>query len=478
MTVYYMKYDDGSLGTLDIQGLPSLPKPGVYVTQAEYNDLKAVQSAADAAAATAIRAAEDTANRLKFSGGTRVVASVTAPARVKATAAYVCDGTQDQVQINQAITDTLAEGGGTVRLSAGEFMLGDNILVPQGSSLTIEGSGWGTSVRTSAASNRYAFNFTGPGSTTVTIRDMVINGDHTAQTTSGGGIWASNAVQCHFENLRFTGCFDESIHFGEVSASVDGGGNRITACLFDGTDTSLGKGTGIHFSNSPGNFVTGCSFTDMGGAVGLAAGVFDESGQQTIADCTFTNGRSGIPAVRLKDCDATRVLGTAFDSVAGTAVHVAGSGHVLVANTILNVGADSSPGTSSGVHLEFAAKNCVVSGNHMTTHPTNGAAMSLIRESGEGSAGGNLIHGNTLLQQGTVTVALLDLQGAGSTVRDNTGAGVFGHEAGPVKLVAGAVTDASFPAVRPPASGTIAVDTTNNRLYAKVGGTWKYAALT
>lgn len=41
---------------------------------------------------------------------------------------------------------------------------------------------------------------------------------------------------------------------------------------------------------------------------------------------------------------------------------------------------------------------------------------------------------------------------------------------------AGAVTDADF-AVAPP-DGTVAVDSQNNRVYVRVGGTWKYAALT
>jgi hypothetical protein len=46
----------------------------------------------------------------------------------------------------------------------------------------------------------------------------------------------------------------------------------------------------------------------------------------------------------------------------------------------------------------------------------------------------------------------------------------------PIKQVAGAVSDASF--TRTPLNGTLAVDTTNNRLYVRVGGVWRYTALT
>lgn len=43
------------------------------------------------------------------------------------------------------------------------------------------------------------------------------------------------------------------------------------------------------------------------------------------------------------------------------------------------------------------------------------------------------------------------------------------------KVKAGAVADADF--TNTPASGTLAVDTTNSRLYVRVGSVWKYVAV-
>jgi lysophospholipase L1-like esterase len=63
---------------------------------------------------------------------TRVVASSTAPADVRAAASYICDGTADQVQILQAIADARDNGGGVVQLTVGDF----NLTAP----LTIEGT--------------------------------------------------------------------------------------------------------------------------------------------------------------------------------------------------------------------------------------------------------------------------------------------------------------------------------------------------
>ncbi|AXG81144.1 hypothetical protein [Streptomyces paludis] len=53
----------------------------------------------------------------------RLVASATAPADVKAKANYVCTGSADQTQINTAITEAQAEGGGIVQLTGGSFTL-------------------------------------------------------------------------------------------------------------------------------------------------------------------------------------------------------------------------------------------------------------------------------------------------------------------------------------------------------------------
>ncbi|WP_433258040.1 glycosyl hydrolase family 28-related protein [Streptosporangium sp. CA-135522] len=49
------------------------------------------------------------------------------------------------------------------------------------------------------------------------------------------------------------------------------------------------------------------------------------------------------------------------------------------------------------------------------------------------------------------------------------------HPNPPLRLVAGPVSDSSF--TRPPVDGTLAVDSTNNRLYVRVGGRWRSTAL-
>lgn len=95
------------------------------------------------------------------------VAAADAPAEVRAAADFVCDGVDDQLEINCAF-DALPWDGGTVRLSAGTFRCADNV-VP-GAYTTLEGAGTGAT--TVAISGYYhAIKVDRPY---VTIRDLRI----------------------------------------------------------------------------------------------------------------------------------------------------------------------------------------------------------------------------------------------------------------------------------------------------------------
>lgn len=77
-------------------------------------------------------------------GPTRFVVASNATSRNVLAADYVCDGTADEVQINQAITD-VASFGGKVQLSNGTYTLATPILLND-HGLILEGIGWGDPV--------------------------------------------------------------------------------------------------------------------------------------------------------------------------------------------------------------------------------------------------------------------------------------------------------------------------------------------
>lgn len=67
------------------------------------------------------------------SGGNEIyVVAANCPARLRPGADYVCDGVNDDVQINAALADLVAGYGGVVRLSPGQFTVGAPIYLTQG----------------------------------------------------------------------------------------------------------------------------------------------------------------------------------------------------------------------------------------------------------------------------------------------------------------------------------------------------------
>lgn len=480
-TIYYTAPNGGYASHEAVYpdgGTPPTPPPGTTpLTEAEYNAAITAVQAARATTQTQVRAAEDTATRLRHNAPARLVAAANAPASVKETAAYVCDGVDDQVQVNQALNDTLAAGGGKILLSAGLFLLNDSIKVPPGGGLTLEGVGWGTVLKNAANSNRYAITFTGPGETRACFQHFKIDGNYLEQT-GGGGIWAQGAVQCRFDNLHLTACYDTGIYLGPVSDTTPGHANHITNVLFDHAMGSPGTGVGVCCTGSDENVIIGCDYQFMGGNAGVAAGVYDQAGKQRVLGCNFTGGRAGKPAVRIQNADHTKVVASHFTGVGSDGILVSGSGCTITSNTFLDVGIIGPAGQASGVHLEFAAQRNVVSGNVLATHTVDGAARALIREDAEGGAGQNLITANQLVQHGTAALGLLSLDGAGSTVRANAGAGTAEDNIPPVRVVAGPVTDGAFPANRVPPVGTLAYDSTSSKLYVRTAtGVWKSAAV-
>jgi hypothetical protein len=394
--------------------------------------------------------------------------------RTKKGADYVCTGVDDHLVIQQAIDlVNAAPGKGTVRLLDGTFNLGATLSVPPGAGLRIVGSGWGTVLKNAPASNIYAITFAGPGETRAHFADLTVDGNLTAQT-AGGGIWAPGAVECVFQNLHVTACYDTGLYLGPQADNAFGHNNHVSQCLFDNAMASPGAGRGIRTQSNDENFIVACDFQFLGGATAQAAGVYDQAGTQTILGCNFVGGGNSMPAVRVQDAAATKIMGCNFDGVGGDAVFLAASNCVVQGNIIFGVGVIGTAGAYTGIHLEYAATNNLVSGNSIASADANGAAHSLIREESVGDSGNNSIIGNVLITKGTMTVGPLDLNAPGTLVRANRGGGVLGDPPPPIREFAGPVSDASFPANRPPANGTLGIDSANRRLYARIGGTWSY----
>ncbi|MEV8600435.1 SGNH/GDSL hydrolase family protein [Streptomyces griseoviridis] len=198
-----------------------------------------------------------------FSSLTRVVASATAPADVRAAATYVCDGVADQEQIQAAIDAARDHGGGVVQLTVGDY----NLTAP----LTIEGTDdvdveigvilWGQGARATMLKG-------GPGLTSVIHLTKVVRvqlcdigigiagATHgiTAATTNGDRAGHRSFWNSAFKNVQISGPWDGShtgwaINMGSPFRSV-----------FENLEIG-GVGNGLRFYSEHADFNPGdCTF--------------------------------------------------------------------------------------------------------------------------------------------------------------------------------------------------------------------------
>jgi len=163
-------------------------------------------------------------------------------------------------------------------------------------------------------------------------------------------------------------------------------------------------------------------FQFLGGSAASYA-VRDLSGLNTFQASVFVGGRNNMGGIELRDGQRSRVTNCIFDGVSGDNIFVASSSaHIITDNTFTSVADQAAAnGSYSGIHLEFAAKECIITGNVLETSATAGRTRSLIREEGSGGTGINIVKNNVLRQSnaGTPSVGFTDMGGTGSLVADN-----------------------------------------------------------
>jgi len=137
---------------------------------------------------------------------TIVVAASDASAKSKAQADYVCDGTDDQVEIQAAI-DALPASGGKVVLSEGTYNISDTITVAS-NNITLTGQGYeATKLFLVNATNKPFFDI---DATDIRIGRIYFDGNK-ANQTAGNGLIQIGVVErividhCKFENAYLAG---------------------------------------------------------------------------------------------------------------------------------------------------------------------------------------------------------------------------------------------------------------------------------
>ncbi len=338
----------------------------------------------------------------------------------------VFDGsTDDSTALQSAITAAISAGK-PLFLAPGTAMVGTSLSI--GSPITIIGSGReATTLKAVNGLDDYVISFTG-GSVGVGIvgahlADFKIDGNSSNQT-AGGGILANGAVQCSFERVHLTSCYNWGLALGQITGGAFGHHNRIFDCLFDQGTASAGYGGGATASSSDENWFVATDFEFLGGSANPVGStpvmLYDAAGLQYVLGCNFVSGGNNCIGVRVQDTKGTKITNCIFDGVGGDGVFVASNKCVIAGNVFTGVG-DSGSSAASAIHLEFNTHYNVVANNSLETSTTTNKTRSLIREEGTGGSGDNIIEANAMSQNASPTVANLETGGSGTIVRNNIG---------------------------------------------------------
>ena len=145
----------------------------------------------------------------------------------------------DRASIQEAINSVARSGGGTVFFPAGTYMVsraGESaVALGLKSGVTLEGEGKATIIRLQAGSGGHVVNVV--RETDCAIRNMVVDGNRNAQTSTGHAIRSGGVTRFRLENLLVMNAFHYGIGLeGETSREVTIENVVIQDCGGDGID--------------------------------------------------------------------------------------------------------------------------------------------------------------------------------------------------------------------------------------------------
>lgn len=212
----------------------------------------------------------------KFAPGaphaTIVVAASNAPAKVKATADYVCDGIADDVEINAALQE--AKGKGSVRVTGGAFATVDAMVVPSRTPLRGEHEATRITFGPHDPSFPMLVNEVWSGVLLTTDQECPnwVPPNRVRNNTGDGDDWKGK-IQKKFSNTQFGICFDalgncDAVNLADGIKNLDAspetaglsakellGDDEITieALCLDGNNANQANWDGTRFTDVVGN---------------------------------------------------------------------------------------------------------------------------------------------------------------------------------------------------------------------------------
>lgn len=419
-----------------------------------------------------LKANSATATGLEWSQAT-TTRTVTGIFNVKLDFGATGDGvTNDGPAIQAAIDACVAAAGGTVYFPAGTYMVAAGLTV-DGNNVMLEGESRGATVLEKTGSvpllqiagvEGVGNHITDCGARHLTLR----GGDNTGLLLD-----LLYGTRFLFEDLHLFGNNDSAIDMVElwdsrfVNVYVEWcSGTAVTAPAVHVRSSRAASGFGSSTDSTNQILFIGCLVESWkGGAVRVEQGVGSPEGIYSIhfqgskIETDMVRGSAVVVDTGARNVSFidTYVFMGSFDAGFSTpvdAIRLGGDAMNKIDGCYIGCGASV---LASGVNLQGSGAILTnVEGFYDAGAPSSGSHVRV-------TAGTNYTVGHLRSSNATSL-----LSGLGETSQANSGT--------PIRAVAGPVSDSSFPAVPP--VGTLAVDTTNNRLYVRTAAaTWRYTAL-
>jgi len=291
---------------------------------------------------------------------------------------YNCDGTDDQTEINEAISD-LPAGGGIVRLKRGTYTLTGLVQILK-DNVVLEGEGASTLIKAADASNLGDIVRVGDGGTTaysnIVIRNLKIDGNQANQTSGNSSplvLWGTSSnkhKRILVENCWLTGARLDCLKVIGTEESI------IRNCfVHDNTGTGIGLFTSSQHNTITGNVLTsnaygiydsGCNYNTFSGNVSRSNGYgfyLSNAWREAITgNAIFTSTNYGVYIVggQRNAVTGNHLYGDSWGMIIGNSSNIT-KYNVISGNTV-------AWSTSQGIALYHGSGttiNNVVTGNHI-----------------------------------------------------------------------------------------------------------------
>ncbi|MBI3421213.1 MAG: right-handed parallel beta-helix repeat-containing protein [Candidatus Sungbacteria bacterium] len=313
---------------------------------------------------------------------------------------YNTDGTSDQTEINEAISN-LPAGGGIVHLKKGTYTI-DGMVTILKSNVTLEGEGPNTIIKIASASNLGDGVRVGDGGTTafsnIIIKNLMIDGNVAGNTTGNQsplvifGASATKHTKIIIENCWLTGSRLDCLKIIGVEESI------VRSChIYSNTGAGIGLFTATQYISIHGNILKSNTY-----------GVYD--GGMNYNAITGNVFRSNTHGVYLNAGWRSAVVGNVFEANSTNGVILTGGArrHTIASNHFYNNG--------RGVYLDSANSQWnTITGNSFSWSTTDNHIRIVLAQD-------NAIVGNTFHAAWTHCI---ELQGArfnaitGNTIFDS-----------------------------------------------------------